>query len=269
MPSNAAAIRLIPDRTRIAADGSDVAVVSVQVLDAQGRIVPTADNTVSFEIDGPGRIIGVGNGDPVSHEPDQFLETLGVVPIEDWRGRIAPAGTAAPAAPEALAPFAQLGNWLAPLPKPGEVYDLAGTFPIANAVPAEAKLTLFVPSLGAKTTVWLNGRELTRDADTTSAGLPLTLNASQLNVGLNRMQLLVTPVFDKRNHIPELGQPGAFQIRTPAPTWQRSVFNGYAQIIVQAGTQPGAIRLTARSKDLSPATVTETTEQTTPHPAVP
>jgi beta-galactosidase len=40
-------------------------------LDAQGRIVPTAGNQVSFAVSGPGKIIGVGNGDPTSHEPDK------------------------------------------------------------------------------------------------------------------------------------------------------------------------------------------------------
>jgi beta-galactosidase len=66
-----AAIRLLPDRTTISADGEDVSVVEVQVVDAQGRIVPVADNAVTFAVSGPGRLIGVGNGDPSSHEADK------------------------------------------------------------------------------------------------------------------------------------------------------------------------------------------------------
>ena len=46
----------------------DVAHVTVTILDAQGRLVPIADNEVSFEIQGEGKIIGVDNGDPLSHE---------------------------------------------------------------------------------------------------------------------------------------------------------------------------------------------------------
>lgn len=38
-------------------------------------MVPTADNSISFAITGPGTIIGVGNGDPSSHEPDTFVAT--------------------------------------------------------------------------------------------------------------------------------------------------------------------------------------------------
>jgi beta-galactosidase len=39
-----------------------------------------------------------------------------------------------------------------------------------------------------------------------------------------------------------------------APTWGRSVFNGLAQVIVQSSTQPGALKLTARSEGLETAT---------------
>ncbi|HWA27474.1 MAG TPA: beta-galactosidase GalA [Lacunisphaera sp.] len=61
---------LAPDRTTIAADGADAAVFAVSTVDAQGRHVPTADALVKFAVTG-GRIIGVGNGDPASHESDQ------------------------------------------------------------------------------------------------------------------------------------------------------------------------------------------------------
>ena len=65
-----AAIALIPDRSVIRADGRDVSVVTVQVLDLSGHVAPIATNLVKFNITG-GRIIGVGNGNPSSHESDQ------------------------------------------------------------------------------------------------------------------------------------------------------------------------------------------------------
>ena len=68
---SAAQIVLHTDRPILAADGEDVAVVSVSVHDAQGRPVPTADNRIIFEISGEGKLLGVGNGDPSSHEPDK------------------------------------------------------------------------------------------------------------------------------------------------------------------------------------------------------
>jgi beta-galactosidase len=66
-----AAIKLIADRLKINADGEDVSLVTVAVVDAEGRVVPIASDDVSFDLDGPGQIIGVGNGDPSSHEPDK------------------------------------------------------------------------------------------------------------------------------------------------------------------------------------------------------
>ena len=39
---------------------------------AQGRVVPSASNNITFSIvSGPGRIIGVGNGDPFCYEPNK------------------------------------------------------------------------------------------------------------------------------------------------------------------------------------------------------
>ncbi|MDE2265596.1 MAG: DUF4982 domain-containing protein [Alphaproteobacteria bacterium] len=59
------------DRATIDADGEDIAVVTVEIADAQGRIVPTAGSSVAFALSGPGTLIGVGNGDPKSHEADK------------------------------------------------------------------------------------------------------------------------------------------------------------------------------------------------------
>jgi len=70
----AADIRLIADRARFAADGEDVVPVEVDIVDAQGRVVPTADNRVTFTVvgkSGTGEVVGVGNGDPSDHDPDK------------------------------------------------------------------------------------------------------------------------------------------------------------------------------------------------------
>jgi beta-galactosidase len=221
---------------------------------------------VNFEITG-GRIIGVGNGDPGCHEPDKFTETIGLFAVVDWRGRIAPAGTTAPAKPELLQPFPVLGYYQAPLPKPGEVYDLSGTFTLP-AVPG-GTLELFLPTLGAKTTLWLNGRELARDIDTSKVGPALRLDPAQLVAGVNRLQLIVTPFGDKLNHIPELTQLGSMRAFTSAPPARRSLFNGLAQVIVQSTREPGVIRLTAKSDGLALAESTVTARAATLRAAVP
>jgi beta-galactosidase len=67
----ATAIQLVPDRASLRADGEDVAIVEVRIVDALGRTVPTADHPVAFTLGGSARFIGVGNGDPSSHEADR------------------------------------------------------------------------------------------------------------------------------------------------------------------------------------------------------
>lgn len=61
-----------PHKTTAFANGNDIIVVNVHAIDSGGREVPTASNRVQFRISGDARIIGVGNGDPSSHEPDKF-----------------------------------------------------------------------------------------------------------------------------------------------------------------------------------------------------
>ncbi|TPG49401.1 beta-galactosidase GalA [Sphingomonas glacialis] len=63
-------LRLTADRQTIAADGCDVAMLTVDLLDARGRAVPTANDALRFRVSGAGKLIGVGNGNPNSLESD-------------------------------------------------------------------------------------------------------------------------------------------------------------------------------------------------------
>jgi beta-galactosidase len=71
-----ALIALSSDVNTIKADGCDVAVVRVAIKDNKGRVVPTANNLVKFTIVGPGKIIGTGNGNPTSYEPDKASQRM-------------------------------------------------------------------------------------------------------------------------------------------------------------------------------------------------
>lgn len=66
----AVAIKLIPDRMTIGNGGQDTVPVRVSVVDENGIELPNADDLISFEIEGNGVVLGVGNGDPNSHEPE-------------------------------------------------------------------------------------------------------------------------------------------------------------------------------------------------------
>ncbi len=61
----AARVVLSADRTTIDADGKDLVFVTGDIQDASGAIVPSAENTVSFAVSGPGLLVGVDNGNPI------------------------------------------------------------------------------------------------------------------------------------------------------------------------------------------------------------
>jgi beta-galactosidase len=64
-------ISLSPSRTTLSANAEDAVVIPVSILDKQGRVVPDSGNRVTFQLAGPGQILGVGNGDPADHDPDK------------------------------------------------------------------------------------------------------------------------------------------------------------------------------------------------------
>jgi len=89
------ALMLEPDRTTLAAKGGDVSLVAVRVVDDVGRTVPTASNEVTFSIRGAGRLLGVGNGDPTSHESDRASHrrvfnglSLAILQADDTSGNL-------------------------------------------------------------------------------------------------------------------------------------------------------------------------------------
>jgi beta-galactosidase len=70
----ATTVVLTPDKTILMADGKDATVVNISITDEKGREVPTANNLLAFTISENAKIIGVGNGDPSSHEADTCKE---------------------------------------------------------------------------------------------------------------------------------------------------------------------------------------------------
>ena len=67
-------LKLAADRARIAADGQDLSFVTVTVADQAGRLVPRSRNHIQFNLEGPGEIVAVDNGDATSFEPFQAKE---------------------------------------------------------------------------------------------------------------------------------------------------------------------------------------------------
>jgi beta-galactosidase len=64
-----AKIQLSADKKTLSANGEDLSFITVKVLDAEGNLVPHADNLINFEVKGEGFIAAVDNGSQTSQEP--------------------------------------------------------------------------------------------------------------------------------------------------------------------------------------------------------
>jgi beta-galactosidase len=67
-------ILMEPDKTEMIADGQDVVHIETRVTDESGITSPTASNTISYQLSGPGKIRVIDNGDPGDHTPQQSTE---------------------------------------------------------------------------------------------------------------------------------------------------------------------------------------------------
>jgi beta-galactosidase len=77
----AAAVRLVADRAQITARGDDLAYVGIEIVDAEGRVVPDAVVPVTLAVGGVGRLLATGNGS--SSDPASFSAPL----RRTYRGR--------------------------------------------------------------------------------------------------------------------------------------------------------------------------------------
>ena len=88
------AIKLVSQKTGIKADRNDIAIITASIVDKKGREVPTAENLIEFDLIGPGKIIGVGNGNPTCLEADKYIESYNLMkpanmkmkPVDDILG---------------------------------------------------------------------------------------------------------------------------------------------------------------------------------------
>ena len=261
-----AAVRLIPDRAKVSADGEDVAVITVQIIDAQGRIVPVADNEIGFKLDGPARIIGVGNGDPASHEPDRMVDRVSTQPVVDWRMHAvddtAPSSAMAFDFDDSAWPVAfgrrnpgQGGEKAAAELASPTVFR--GGFELAESTTGKT-VALLLHKLIQPQSIYLNGRALVPDTRRDSIGLEFALAPNLLRPGRNVIAVITPPLPGGRNM--EEGAThntarAALRIVTPASPWTRHAFNGLAQVIVQSEQEPGEITLTATAPGMAAATL--------------
>jgi beta-galactosidase len=255
----AVALKLTLHRSTLRSDGQEISMVTVEVVDAEGRHVPTANDEVKFEISGVGRILGVGNGDPSSHEPDQFLDQWSVV-HPTWKRTT----TTASDQSAAIEVSYDDSDWVEPIASQASISSDAsevrvtihrGTFERPELAES-SEVQLLVRGL-PDALVYLNGTpcELTTDHHQECAA---TLNLVSLREGKNVIAIVAEESSQSGNQF-DSDHPAIVKIKTPAPDWRRHLFNGLAQIIVQSTTESGELELVAKAPGLEKAVVTIST----------
>ncbi|MGA2852755.1 MAG: beta-galactosidase GalA [Verrucomicrobiota bacterium] len=266
------------------ADGEDVAVFTVSAVDAQGRVVPVAQNQVHFSVEGAGKIIGVGNGDPSCHEPDVYVPTAPShnIPVDKWRWEIGKIPKNRSAVPEYANDFDD-SAWK-PVSGGGPTIETPETAAIYRA---HVKLTeedlkgagALICFSGCDDEGWyfVNGQYVGESHDWQAQ--PIFDVKKYLHAGDN---VIAVGVY---NGVAQGGLNPNVNVQiighTSVPPWSRSLFNGLAQVIVQStpvlrssataegGRDAGEIKLTATADGLAPATASVQTKTGTPRPSVP
>ncbi|MDR3458484.1 MAG: beta-galactosidase GalA [Verrucomicrobiae bacterium] len=269
---DATQIQLVPDRKTIRADGQDVAVFTVSAVDAQGREVPVAQNTVHFSVEGAGGILGVGNGDPSCHEPDVYVATAPShnLAVDQWRWEIGKVPKSRAAVPEYANDFDDSAWKL--VSGGGPTIETPDTAAIYRAhvnltetdLQGEGAMICFS---GCDDEGWyfVNDQYVGESHDWQAQ--PVFDVKKYLHVGDNVIAVGVYNGAAQGGLNPNVN----VQIvgHGSVPPWSRSLFNGLAQVIIQATRNAGEIKLTATADGLTPATVTVQTQPCQPRPTAP
>ena len=269
---SAAQVQLTPDRRTINADGQDVSVFTVSAVDAQGRVVALAQNKINFAIEGAGKIIGVGNGDPSCHEPDVFVPSAPShnLPVKSWRWEIAKIPKSKNTAPEFANDFDD-SAWKT-ISGGGPTIETSDTSAIyrAHVKVTEEDLNNVGVNIcfsGCDDEGWyfVNGQFVGESHDWQAQ--PNFDVKKFLHAGDNVIAVGVYNGVAQGGLNPNVNVQ-IIEHASPAP-WSRSLFNGLAQIIVQSTTDAGEIKLTATADGLAPAMVAVQAQPCTPRPSVP
>lgn len=244
----ASALVLTPDRTAIHANGEDVAVYTVEAVDAKGRLVPGADNDVSFAVTG-GHILGVGNGDPSSHENDKYPPNDQTISSYDWRINNSVPDDISPV----LADGYDYSDWrrinISAAADQLQGKDSAifmGGIDLPG-IEKDSKVTLAIGHVGDHADIYVNGA---RAGGATNGLKGYTFDVNALvHPGHN----IITIVVKNAGWAGGLGGGVNIHITGAPPVWHRHVFHGLAQLIVQGGVTPGEIKVTATSPGLKQA----------------
>ncbi|MDR7370407.1 beta-galactosidase GalA [Flavobacterium aquidurense] len=229
---------------------ANVVVVTAEVMDKNGLHIPTADNEIMFTIKG-GKILGVGNGNPTSLENDKFIDVIDLVAINKFEEQKLITANL----PQELPMFSDT-EWKEAFKDrdyknqaPSYVYR--GEFDLKSNN-ASNSVNFFYKKIGIDAVVFINGNKVT---PSTEDPLKYVLNSTILKQGKNTIHIIATPLQKEKDWDVMNTNPGVIQFVTPAESWKRQLFNGYAQIIIQKEEGVKEIVLSASAKGLRTGTL--------------
>ena len=272
---DATTLQLTPDRRTINADGEDVAVFTISAHDAQGRLVPVAQNKISFALEGAAKIIGVGNGYPSCHEPDTYVANIPVrnVALNEWRWQVAKVAGSNTPLPEYATGFDDSAWGVLKGTGGGEqaTINTGDTRAIYRAhltlTPEElsgAGVQIQFPGCDDEGWYFVNGQLVGETHEWNAKP------AFELTKFLRAGDNVIAVLCNNGGGLGGLNPNVTVDIALPPKPvqWSRSLFNGLAQIIVQSPREAGEIKLTARADGLTPATTVVQAQPCTPRPDV-
>lgn len=223
---------------------TNVVVVTAELTDKNGLHIPNANNEINFDIKG-GKILGVGNGDPTSLEKDQFIDDISLVAITNFQERKAISVDMPQKLEESEYEWKEAFKDR-DYKNQASAYVYRGQFELKNNSAAN-KVSFFYKKIGLEAVIYINGNVVTASSDDPEKYI---LDTALLREGKNFIHITAKPLQKVRDWDVMNTDPGIIQVVTPAESWKRKLFNGYAQIIIQKDENAKEVVLTASAKEL-------------------
>lgn len=248
-------IRLYSDRLQLFADREDVAVITAEILDKKGRRVPVASDELTFLVEGPARIIGVGNGNPSSHEPERFIDSIAQVfitglsatylqPTED------PLDVRFDFQQHHWQPLVDAqGNYALPSGDGRSRVVIRGIFSLP-AITEKDTVVFYPKVLCEEEDIFINGHCVVRGIRRDDKPGGYFLSRDILVPGENIYTVVGSPQVPRYRYDNLNTEPGIIQVKKAAAPWKRKAFQGLAQLLIQTTERAGQIIVKAFSPQL-------------------
>jgi len=244
-----AVLNVSASKTTLKANNRDVSLLTIKALDKKGNIVPTTDRLVQFEIEGPGKIIGVGNGNPTSTEKECFSDTYNQIELPSYQ--------------EFELDSSFLSTYLSFLTKEElsviqhikNAKALCVSFNLKEETSANDTIKWFYKHVANNQFIYLNQNKIIANQRVSNGDVDFVIDNKLLTKGKNNITIIGTPFKPKNQWDHPNKTPGIIQIKSPAEQCNRKLFNGLAQAIIQSSSKTGKITINVYSNGIKGASI--------------